>query len=68
MKQSTYLIAWTVISEYGITGKQVCFRETTVQLAKVSVYSCIEKTLGYWIYFPGASHSLVSHFCHRGSS
>lgn len=65
MKQWMYLIAWIVISEYVITGEQVCFVETTVQLVKLFVYSWTEKTLGYWSYFPGTSHWLVSKFCHE---
>lgn len=46
MKQWMYLIAWIVISEYVITGEQVCFVETTVQLVKLFVYSWTEKNFG----------------------
>lgn len=58
-------IAQTAISECGITGQHVYFIETTVQQTKLFVHSWIENTLGYWIYYPGATHSLVSNFFYK---
>lgn len=65
MKQRTYLMAWTVIPEYGTTGKQVCFIETTLQLKKLLVCSWIEKTFWILVLFSRSTSQQIDSWTHK---